>query len=366
MIEETNQAHQYNSNKGIEMKTEISRHTSLSKSKTACLAILMLILGVSIPCMLLRGQTRTEEKNIWTKRFGIDIDQVKEVKLSIAKKLLERIDLRTSSKVDMSGARLYQSRSREFGELRLMTVPVTTFDDATLGIVVSKNGIVRGVAAWNHSGIDADKTGAWDRFFRQFRDRQIVSSAQLDAPFDPDEYWKQVVSDQSATGKLRSALYEHRILMRDNSYLVHGVRVAIEEQGVVPDADWLASYIPRYERMIEVSTEFEPAVGAEAVVKYQTMAKSGLESIRLAVAASKNGSKKDVNAAIKRATTCAQCHSRRNHSWDNIQGKLTDHGIRSDLFRVSMDIWSIPDEADNSQKFADHIHAALIALGDSN
>ncbi len=173
-----------------------------------------------------------------------------------------------------------------------------------------------------------------------------------------------LLPDESKEGNLLKALYEHRILMLHNSYLVKRVTIDIEEREVVPDADWLASYIPRYKRMIELAEELQPILGDEAVEKYQRLARNGIATIQSAVEASRKGDLTEVKAAaIQRGSTCAECHSRRNHSWDKL--KEGEFGVRSDLFQVPIDVWSLPDDKELSQRLADHLHALLVAIGAS-
>ena len=68
---------------------------------------------------------------------------------------------------------------------------------------------------------------------------------------------------------------------------------------------------------------------------------------------------------------CFGCHNIRDHGlgwkgplvFPGIDSRLNEFGLRADLFRVGMDVWSPAGEEESARQIADSVQAALLLVG---
>ncbi|MDX1428997.1 MAG: hypothetical protein R3282_01865 [Rhodothermales bacterium] len=242
-----------------------------------------------------------------------------------------------------------------------------------LALAIDDGGAVRRSRIWGSSDVDADPEAAWENYWRQFEyeaSRSVIPPERALPMAEVDSLWAMLHADTSAAASTTRMMYEHRLNMYENSFLLRRT-MAMASGESVPPADWLANGREMYAQLVEVGERLRPIIGDSASIKYVAVAEEGGEILSLAVedAEAAQGDRLRDRILTFRRRTCGACHGMKNHDAgagglkDAMMARLDDLGVRRDLFAVDKDVWGVPGDPVRSQSIADAVKAVLIMAG---
>ncbi len=257
--------------------------------------------------------------------------------------------------------------------LTIWLMPLAGGDGGWLAIALDESGVVRRSRIWGSSDFDEDPEAAWENYWRQFEYDQSRATVPPEAALssgDVDSLWGVLEADTSAAAATARLLYEHRLLMYENSFVVRR-SMAVARGDAVPPVEWLTAGREMYARMEGMSDELRPIIGDSAAARYAAVSSEGGEILALAVedAAAGRGDQLRERIPAFRRRTCGACHGIENHDAgegklkDAIFARLAELGVRRDLYSVDRDVWGVPGEAERSQAIADAVKAILVIAG---
>ena len=278
----------------------------------------------------------------------------------------------------LDAAELYTGRTQRSDDpashVRLLVMPATSEPgtEARLGIGVNAEGVITTTGFWGTEQLQLDETNGWNRFSWQFRYRRIDADSTLSGPVDArDLHWNDLQASTEPDAASARLLYEHRLLMIANGYLIGHTYELVKHQGKAPSPEWFESYIASYRRMAEIADGLASVIGEEAASEYRDRVLIDIPKLEEAAEASRNGDVRNVGRLITksfRTQSCGSCHSISSHTLavgdldDALKARMPDLGVRGDLFQVGRDIWPVPDHDEQSQEFANAVRAALLVL----
>lgn len=277
----------------------------------------------------------------------------------------------------LDSLRVYTARAKvaegeEAMDFRIGLLPLRgDFAGAYLALAIGSNGIVYRVRLWGVS----DPQSAWENFWRQFEYRNpktVLNLSTVLSDSAADQYWIRLKADMSQEGRLLQAMYEHQLLMRNNSYLIRRTMV-LTGNGEVPEPSWFQHYAEGFKQLESMAENLKPLIGKEAASQYINIAKETKALLEpLAISAHKRDADKMRNAIKEfRQRTCVACHNIEDHNLGKsmldaaLYDQFNKHGARQDIYRIGHDVWPVPGEEENSQKIASTIKAILLLLGNT-
>lgn len=278
----------------------------------------------------------------------------------------------------LDAAELYSGRTQRNDDpashVRLLVMPATSEPgtEARLGIGVNAEGIVTTTGFWGTEQLVLDESNGWNRFSWQFRYRRIDADSTLSGPIDArDVHWNKLQASTEPDAASARLLYEHRLLMTANGYLIGHTYELVKHQGKAPPPEWFEAYIASYRRMAEIADGLAGIIGQEAASEYRERVLLDIAKLKEVAEASRNGEVRNVGRLITksfRTQSCGSCHAISSHILeagdldDALKARMPELGVRGDLFQVGRDIWPVPDHDEQSQEFANAVRAALLVL----
>ena len=224
--------------------------------------------------------------------------------------------------------------------------------------------------------VDKDPNGTWRRIVEQFAWAGIEASKpeELSTGFDPQAYWLKLNQDKSDKARLSLALYKTRRLMIGNSDFYQSYELTTK-RGTPPPGAWFESYLSTFDRLVAVGEELGSVLSEAAAATFLESAnrvRSLVADMSAVEGPERSKRVQEIFSGMEAA--CFACHNIRDHElgWDGplvfpgLEHRLADYGVRKDLFRVGMDVWSPAGEDESSQEIASAVQAALLLVGSSN
>ena len=284
----------------------------------------------------------------------------------------------SSAPSHLDSLRVYSARADvdegETVSLKIWVLPLSESDvRGMLALVTDPDGVVIRSRIWDNQDFDSDLEGAWETFWSQFEydgSRGVIAVNHALWSADVDTLRSNLNADTTATGAITRLMYEHRLIMYDNNYLLRR-SMALSGGDRVPPLDWIDANRDMYRRVGEIGIELRPIIGDSASIKYVAVAEESSEILMLVAedAAASRGDAVVERIQAFRRRSCGACHGIKNHSAgtgklkDALFGRMDEFGVRLDLFRVGLDVWSPPGEADRSQRMSDAVKAVLVVAG---
>ncbi len=282
------------------------------------------------------------------------------------------------SDAQLDAAELYSARTTSKPDpdanIRLLIMPATSEpgETARMAVGVDTGGVVTTAGFWGTEQLLLDEGAGWNRFSWQMNNRSIDAASTLgDVSDTRDAYWDALQQSTTPEDVNARLLYEHRILMFANGYLIGHTWELVNRQGVAPPPEWFESYVTAYQRMADMADGLSTIIGEDAAAEYRTRALGDIPRLREAAEASSNGDVRKVGKLITkgfRTQSCGTCHAISGHTLGAgkldaaLKARMSDLGARNDLFQVDRDIWPVPGDEEQSQEFANAVRAALLVL----
>ncbi|MCZ6837148.1 MAG: hypothetical protein O7G85_15340 [Planctomycetota bacterium] len=281
----------------------------------------------------------------------------------------------------LDATKMYTGRTRRDDpttDVRLIVMPGTNEPgtEARIGVGVNAQGVITTTGFWGTQELELDLTNGWNRFSWQFRIRTLDVDSTLNGSVDArDVHWNELQANSEPDGIIAKLLYEHRLLMNANGYLIGHTYELVKHQGIAPPPEWYESYIASYKRMAEIADGLSSIIGEEAAQAYRERTVIDIAKLQEVAEASRRGEVRNVGKLITksfRTQSCGSCHGITSHVLetgdldDALKARMVELGVRGDLFQVGRDIWPVPDQEAQSQEFANAIRAALLVWGSQN
>ncbi len=278
----------------------------------------------------------------------------------------------------LDSVRVYSATAEiEEGEgsiaLEIWLMPIGTDAAGYLALAIDDDGALRRSRMWGASEIDADPDAAWENYWRQFEyeaSRSIIAPEKALPTAEVDSLWAKLDADTSAAAANARMMYQHRLDMYDNSFLIRRTMAMAGGENVAPP-DWLAAGVEMYSRLEEVGKRLRPIIGDSASIKYVAVVEEGRAILSLAVEDAQAGQGDQLRDRILtfRRRTCGACHGMKSHDAgpgglkDAVMAQLDELGVRRDLYSVGKDVWGVPGACEQSQSIADAVKAVLVMAG---
>lgn len=275
----------------------------------------------------------------------------------------------------LDSVRVYSATAEvEEGEgpigLDIWLMPIGGDSKGYLALAIDDNGAVRRSRMWGSPEIDTDPEAAWENYWRQFEyesSRSVIPPERALPAVEVDSLWAALIADTSASASTARMLYQHRLDMYDNSFLIRRTMAMASGENVAPP-EWLADGVAMYDRLEEVGGRLRPIIGDSASIKYLGVVEEGREILSLAVEDAQAGRGDQLRDRILtfRRRTCGACHGMKGHDAgpgglkDAVMARLDELGVRRDLYAVGKDVWGVPGAGDRSQSIADAVKAVLV------
>ena len=274
----------------------------------------------------------------------------------------------------LAKAELFLARTKSGQPRRVISLPLDgELKGSSIALAIDESGKLLDGRLFGSKRFDEDVDHSWKRTIEQFTwlEIQVRDPGQVDAGFDPEEYWSALQRAETGEAELTRTLYEIRRLMMENSDFYQRLDLA-EKAEQVPARDWIESYLVLFTRLAEIGQELQPSIGEQAAGEFSASAREigGLVA-ELTVAAGSADRSAYSTGFSRLQNACFNCHKIRGHGlgWDGplvfpgIETRLKDFGVRDDLFRVGMDVWALRGEEENVQAIANAIQAVLLLAG---
>ena len=268
-----------------------------------------------------------------------------------------------------------------------LTPPVTKLEPLTLEpgadvleLVERTSGVERTrlerARLWGRADVDEDPNGTWRRIVEQFAwaEIEVRDPLELESDFEPEAYWRRLTADASAEADWTRALYETRRRMIGNSAFYQEYERTVG-RGETPPGEWFESTLASFDGLLALADDVRPFLGEAATASFRESA----QKVRGLVADMASASGPDRETRVREIfsgmqAACFSCHVIRNHElgWEGplvfpgLEERLAEQGVRDDLFRVGMDVWSPAGEDASAQAIADAVQAALLLVGSSS
>ncbi len=257
--------------------------------------------------------------------------------------------------------------------LKIWLMPLGDADGGYLAIAIDDGGTVRRSRIWGSPEIDADPEASWENYWRQFEyenSRSVIPPMSALDTGEVDSVWAVLVSDTSTAAATTRLLYEHRLIMYDNSFILRRT-MSVARGSTVPPVDWLENNRDLYHRLEEIGGTLRPIIGDSASIKYVNVSREAGEILDRALdhARASEGDQLRERILTFRRRSCGGCHGIENHAAgegklkDAVFSRLDEFGVRRDLYSVGRDVWGVPGQATQSQKIADAVKAMLVVAG---
>ncbi len=257
--------------------------------------------------------------------------------------------------------------------LKIWLMPLGNVGDGYLALAIDDDGRVRRSRIWGSPEIDADPEAAWENYWRQFEyenARSVIPPMSALNTGEVDSVWAVLASDTSTAAATTRLLYEHRLLMYENSFILRRT-MSMARGSTVPPVDWLEENRNMYHRLEEIGMTLRPIIGDSASIKYVNVTREAGEILDrgLEHARASEGDELRERILTFRRRSCGGCHGIENHAAgegklkDAVFGRLDEFGVRRDLYSVGRDVWGVPGEDGRSQSIADAVKAILVVAG---
>jgi hypothetical protein len=243
----------------------------------------------------------------------------------------------------------------------------------TLVLAIASSGIVLRSRVWGNETFDEDPNASWGVFWDQFEydgSRSVIDPADATSYATVEAYRDSLAADTASAASLARLMYEHRLIMYENSHFLQRSSAASGADRV-PPLEWIETFRSTYDRMAEIAEELRPVIGDSAAAGYAQVVEDGAEVLALVAESAAAGSGDAVRdqALAFRRRTCGACHGIDNHTAgpgklkNALFTRLEELGVRRDLYRAGLDVWAAPQDVARSQVMADAVKAVLVVAG---
>lgn len=251
--------------------------------------------------------------------------------------------------------------------LKIIVIPLSVDQFAGAFIAISINdGKVDKVRIWGNEFTNQDEDSFIENFYRQFDGkREVPTVTEIMSEIDAGSY-VEAMDEQS------SYLFKHSLTMFTNSYLIRRT-MALTSIDRIPEISWYENIKVNIEQLDENAWNLKELVDDEILLEYKEAAKESSFELSAIITEIQNGAKPSkVRSRIKNylKTACRGCHNIQTQSEFTIRSKLRaqffEHGYRTDLYKVGIDVWPMPGKNEESQQLANLVKAGLIYLAISD
>lgn len=252
-----------------------------------------------------------------------------------------------------------------------LTLLALTLSEGVVGLAVLPDGAVQGVALWDAQDFEEDPSGAWAVFTEQLGPTRQNIAVPVGAQPSAAEVDALVAELEDAPGEdavLMRVLYVQRRKMRENSFRFTALGRS-KDRGEFPPSGWFAEWADNYSDLASNAAPLTALLGDDVGTRYVELARQGEELLRTGAEALDAGDRRAFESATRGLykQTCQACHRLQSDALGGqlynqlLRGGLTELGVRSDLLRVGVDLWTVPEQAARSQEVADGVAALLTA-----
>ena len=246
-----------------------------------------------------------------------------------------------------------------------------TLSEGVVGLAVSPSGTVPGIGLWDAQDFEEDPGGGWSVFAEQFgptRQRISIAAEAQPSVSEVQALLAELEQAEGADAALVRLLYEQRRRMRENSFRFTSMG-RTRDRGELPSAAWFLEWAENYSALAANAGPLIEVLGPLDGARYLELSRAGEASLRAGAEARTAGDQSGLGSAVRGLykQTCQACHQMNSEALGGplyeqlLGGGLAEFGVRSDLLRVGVDLWSVPAQEARSQEVADGVAALLVA-----